>query len=248
MPSCSSWLGEPRRRGRTRVKRVGRLLRAHHVWPTIEGEQDRIGNTPERATKRRTNAAGYRLTPVRPASSGGAGGRDPSVFYPMGICMSESNAGTTTTRDTVLLVGHCGPDAWMLRSMVQRVLPGAHVQVVNSARELQHYADRSRLWLVNRVLDGHFDADGGVDLIERTVRSQQFGNAIDARRTDFAAAGMDASAQNEGIALMLISDYPDAQRAATEAGAFPGFGKSAVNSERARERLQQAFRNPEADA
>ena len=147
---------------------------------------------------------------------------------------------TEVDRDTVLLVGHCGPDAWMLRSMVQRVLPEVRVQVVNTVRELDEHAQRSKVWLVNRVLDGHFDADTGVELIERTIGSDRFGSVVTAP-ADVEEPDAEDAAGAGGIALMLISDYPDAQRAARDVGAFPGFGKSAVNSERAMQRLRRAF-------
>lgn len=151
-----------------------------------------------------------------------------------------SSSDSATPRDSVLLVGHCGPDAWMLRSMVQRTLPDARVEVINSQRELNAVADRSRVWLVNRVLDGHFDADGGLDLIERAFTSQRYGVV---RQPDAASAADQPSddGSDAAIALMLISDFPDAQRDAEQRGALPGFGKSAVNADRARERLLQAW-------
>ena len=56
----------------------------------------------------------------------------------------------------VVLVGHCTPDAFMLKGMVDRVLPGAAVHSINDDESLSdHYGEES-VWLVNRILDGAF--------------------------------------------------------------------------------------------
>ncbi len=117
----------------------------------------------------------------------------------------------------VLLVGHCGPDSWMLKSMIARTLPDHRVELVNDEESLNRaIADGASLLLVNRVLDGRFAQESGIDLI----RSR-------------AAAG--------GPPMLLISNYEDAQAEAEAAGARPGFGKAALNRPEAADRLRAAL-------
>jgi len=109
----------------------------------------------------------------------------------------------------VLLVGHCVPDAFALRAALRRVAPDVEFVFVNSDGDLAAHAGPAAL-LVNRVLDGDFADASGTSLI-RSLPPQ--------RRARSA----------------LISNLPDAQQAATEAGAVPGFGKADMYSEDARE-------------
>jgi hypothetical protein len=76
----------------------------------------------------------------------------------------------------------------------------------NDDAALGTYTRPDALLLINRVLDGRFDAGTGVDLIEQLAGRQP------------------------APKLMLISNYPDAQARAVEAGALPGFGKSELGS------------------
>jgi len=117
----------------------------------------------------------------------------------------------------VLLVGHCGPDTHMLRSAVRRALPEAEVVSVLTQKELETNA--ADLLLVNRVLDGSFETSSGVDLI-RKVASRRAG---------------------EHPAMMLISNYSDAQDEARAAGALPGFGKREVNAQATASLLREAL-------
>lgn len=106
----------------------------------------------------------------------------------------------------VLLVGHCGPDAYAMRSALQRLAPEADFAFVNDDAGLT--AEAAAL-LVNRVLDGRFSARSGLELIRalpEDVRSR----------------------------AALISNLPEAQAEAREAGAGPGFGKSELYTEQAR--------------
>jgi hypothetical protein len=121
--------------------------------------------------------------------------------------MSES-------RKKVVLVGHCGPDAYALRSAVRTAVPEAEFVAANDDEQLVKASDGADLLLVNRVLDGDFPA-GGIELIGR-----------------LAAAG---------AKVMLISNYEDAQAEAERAGALPGFGKTSMYSEEAKERLRSAL-------
>lgn len=108
----------------------------------------------------------------------------------------------------VVLVGHCGFDASSLARLVRTACPEAEIARANSDAELAKLAE-SALFLVNRALDGRFSAADGVALIAR-VRAEH--------RTP----------------CMLISNYPDAQQRAIDAGALPGFGKSDNSDEAAR--------------
>lgn len=118
----------------------------------------------------------------------------------------------------ILLVGHCLPDRFMLSSAVKHALPDAKTEAVNTERDLDRHLPDAALLLVNRVLDGRFEASDGVSLI----------------------AGLSDGADGDGPALMLVSNFPEAQLAAEQAGAAPGFGKSKMRSEEAARRLRDA--------
>lgn len=113
----------------------------------------------------------------------------------------------------IVLAGHCGPDAHMLAAAVRSAIPGARI-VMNT--------DESSLWqsspdliLVNRILDGRYEDEQGLGLIRRAVQ--------------------------RGVPAMLISNYPDAQAAAEQAGAVPGFGKSEARSDKAAGAIRAAL-------
>lgn len=115
---------------------------------------------------------------------------------------------------TILLAGHCGPDAHMLAAAVRSAAPGARI-VMNT--------DESTLWqaqpdliLVNRILDGRYEEEQGLGLIRRAVE--------------------------RGVPVMMISNYADAQAAAVQAGAVPGFGKSEARSDKAAGAIRAALR------
>jgi hypothetical protein len=116
---------------------------------------------------------------------------------------------------TVALVGHCGPDMFALRSALRSVLPGAEIVTVQDEKSLATTAAEADLLLVNRVLDGRFEDESGLKLIERLSGATP--------------------------AVMLISNFPDAQAAATDAGAAPGFGKKELYSDTMRDRLRAAL-------
>ena len=103
---------------------------------------------------------------------------------------------------SVILVGHCMPDKFMLRSAVKRLVPGSDIVTVNDEKKLAKHASSQSVLLVNRVLDGRFDTRSGIELIESL-----------------------AAADDPPVAI-LISNRPDAQEQAVAAGARPGFGKS----------------------
>lgn len=119
---------------------------------------------------------------------------------------------------TILLVGHCGPDMSMIRSALRSFLPDAVFTVANDERKLASLAAESDLLLINRVLDGAFTVNGGLDLLERFAK--------DGAKTP---------------AVILVSDIDEAQKEAERRGARPGFGKRALRSEATRERVLAAL-------
>ena len=118
----------------------------------------------------------------------------------------------------VVLVGHCGPDAWMLKSMLGRAAPGRPIEMVNSEKDLEASLDDAALLLVNRVLDGRFGSDSGIELI-----------------------GSLASRGDGAPPMILVSNLPDAQEEGEKAGALPGFGKSDLYAPETIDRVQQAL-------
>lgn len=120
------------------------------------------------------------------------------------------------TLTQIVLVGHCGADSWMLERVAKDAAASggldAEVIRVNHQDQLDALSAQCLL-LVNRVLDGSFTAGTGMDLIAEV-------------------AGRDDPPK-----MMLISNYEDAQAAAVEAGAAPGFGKSDIGSDDVREKI-----------
>ncbi|MBX3359523.1 MAG: hypothetical protein KF745_13970 [Phycisphaeraceae bacterium] len=117
----------------------------------------------------------------------------------------------------VLLVGHCGPDAYLLKHAVERAIPGVSVSWANDDESLASASSDSHLVLVNRVLDGSFSAATGHDIVRTLV-----------------------SASGQRATVMLVSNLAEAQAAAVAAGAHPGIGKADVNSEQSQSRLREA--------
>lgn len=103
-----------------------------------------------------------------------------------------------------VLVGHCGPDASMLRSAIRRAVPSATFADVREDAGLAPHRNARSAWIVNRALDGDFGVADGIALIAR---------------------------EGGSVRAALVSNFPEAQRAAEAAGAMPGFGKSDLNSE-----------------
>lgn len=118
---------------------------------------------------------------------------------------------------TIVLVGHCGFDGAALVRFAKAAVPDAQVVAAHHTAELEPHTHGRSLWLVNRVLDGGFDSDRGVDLIRRH------------------AGGGDAPR------MMLVSNYDDAQKDAREAGALEGFGKASLGDPTTAQRLRDAL-------
>lgn len=103
----------------------------------------------------------------------------------------------------VLSVGHCGMDqrvlSWFLDEHFGAEVAPALTEA-DAIRQLKQAA--YDLVLVNRRLDA--DGASGVDIIHRLKSKAEFAR----------------------IPMMLVSNFADAQAAAVESGAVPGFGKS----------------------
>jgi hypothetical protein len=95
----------------------------------------------------------------------------------------------------------------MLAAAMRRISPDAAVAIANDPDELKPYLNDQTLLLINRVLDGSFHTDSGVELIRQI-----------------------ASNHNPPV-MMLVSNFASAQEEAVEAGARPGFGKAQLYSE-----------------
>jgi DNA-binding NarL/FixJ family response regulator len=118
----------------------------------------------------------------------------------------------------VALVGHCGPDSSYLRMAVSKALRDAKVVAADDDSELkQLLTDGVDLLLFNRILDYGFKSDEGVEVI-RQLR-----------------------AQHPNVKMMLVSNYEDAQDAAVQAGALPGFGKREIGTPRVTQVLREAL-------
>jgi CheY-like chemotaxis protein len=113
---------------------------------------------------------------------------------------------------TILSVGQCNMDHGSLSRLIHSL--GGEVQRVHTATEALTALEERRyaLVLVNRV----FDADGGD------------GQALIRRIKE--------SAQEQ--AVMLVSNFPEAQAEAEKAGAAPGFGKASLDSPETAEKLR----------
>ncbi len=121
----------------------------------------------------------------------------------------------------VLDVGQCGFDHRAIAQYLTERFGARVAQAddLDGARQALASA-RFDLVLVNRILD--LDGSSGLELI-RTLRG-------------------DAHSALAATPVMLVSDYPDAQRAAQELGAEPGFGKSELHAPETFERLKALLR------
>ncbi len=109
---------------------------------------------------------------------------------------------------TFVLVGHCGADSYGLSRAVSRAVKDAAVVSADNEQTLARHIEGGGVLLINRVLDGGFATESGVDLIASLA------------------------AHEPKPAMILISNYADAQDAAVAAGAQRGFGKSELGSPR----------------
>lgn len=117
----------------------------------------------------------------------------------------------------IVLVGHCGADEAMLTDAVRRHVPGIPISCVRDQSVLDRERWSNALLLVNRVLDGTFSTPGGIELIKALVQ------------------------RSDNPTVMLVSDFPEAQDAASQAGAAAGFGKSELQLTATAERLRKTL-------
>ncbi|MEM9066072.1 MAG: hypothetical protein AAGB51_11345 [Planctomycetota bacterium] len=121
------------------------------------------------------------------------------------------------TAKHVALVGHCGPDSFALRDAIGSAVPGAEIRMVNDEASLRVALPEVGLLLVNRLLDGSFPTQSGIELIRTMIASGTAPPAI------------------------LVSNFPDAQQEAEEAGALPGFGKRDLYTAETGQRIRAAL-------
>ena len=118
----------------------------------------------------------------------------------------------------ILLVGHCGPDSSFLRMTIKSAAPDAQILSADDEDELTKAMETPLdLLLFNRELGYGFGDQTGIDVIRR----------LKAERAD--------------LKMMLVSNYSDAQAAAHEAGALPGFGKRELGSARVAQLLKHVL-------
>lgn len=117
----------------------------------------------------------------------------------------------------ILLVGHCVPDMYMLKSKMQQLFPGTAVESSKSQDDLSARITPQSLLLVNRVLDGLFSVEDGIELIEKLAQ------------------------EADAPKMMLISNFPEFQQQAVKVGALMGFGKSEMGSSATEDKLRKAM-------
>ncbi len=118
----------------------------------------------------------------------------------------------------IALVGHCGVDGPRIEAQIQSILDGAEVCSCNDPDALGRVCGEGvDLLLFNRELGFGFDDEQGVE-----------------RMAEIREAHPD-------VKMMLISDYPDAQAAAKEVGALPGFGKADLGTSKVEKALRDAL-------
>lgn len=116
----------------------------------------------------------------------------------------------------VVLVGHCNIDGPRLKQEIESKAAPCEVLRINTLKDLESACgEGAALLLVNREPVGF--KEEGVDLIR------------------------DVCKRFPGQKVMLVSDYPEAQEEAVNAGALPGFGKQDMGSSKLVETVKQAL-------
>lgn len=116
----------------------------------------------------------------------------------------------------ILDVGQCDLDHGNIGGLLRRQFSAEVERAHTVAEALQALSARSfDLVLVNRIFDQ--TGESGLDFI-RTVKSEP---------------------ATSTTPIVLVSNYPDAQAEAVEAGALPGFGKASLADPATLTRLQQ---------
>jgi CheY-like chemotaxis protein len=118
----------------------------------------------------------------------------------------------------ILVVGNCAGDHAAIRRALRKGRDVEVVQGLSANDALELLAEEPfALVLVNRRLHG--DGSDGIPLIRRIKADPRFA----------------------AIPVMLLSDYPEHQKTAVEAGALPGFGKSALDAPETQQKLNQVL-------
>ena len=118
----------------------------------------------------------------------------------------------------IALVGHCGIDGPRIQAQITQILDNADVAMANDPDALDAVVGKGvDLLLFNRELGFGFEDEQGVDVMAELRES------------------------HPDLKMMLISDYPDAQAAAKEIGALPGFGKADLGTPKVEKALKNAL-------
>ena len=118
----------------------------------------------------------------------------------------------------IALVGHCGIDGPRIQAQISQILDNADVAMANDPDALSAVVDKGvDLLLFNRELGFGFGDEQGVDVMAELRES------------------------HPDVKMMLISDYPEAQKAAQEIGAVPGFGKADLGTPKVEKALKSAL-------
>lgn len=121
----------------------------------------------------------------------------------------------------VLDVGNCQPDHAAIRRLLEREFGAEVVQAHQMEDALEQLrAGRFDLVLINRKLD--IDYSDGIDILRQI-------------KADAALAAVPA---------MLVTNFPEHQEKAVEAGALYGFGKQELSLPSTRQRLAEALGAP----
>ncbi len=115
----------------------------------------------------------------------------------------------------IALVGHCGPDAFALQSSIMGFVPGAVLHRLNSMDDLASMMDQLSLLVVNRVLDGQFGTESGIEFISNLATGSP--------------------------PAMLISNFSESLEESVAAGAVMGYGKQKMRSPEAETALKNAL-------
>ena len=114
----------------------------------------------------------------------------------------------------VLDVGQCAADHWVISRLIRDHFDAEVVQAHGMDDTLEKLkGEQFDLVLINRKLDA--DYRDGVEIIRRMKETPEL--------TD--------------VPVMLVSNYPEHQRMAVEAGAMAGFGKAQFNDPPTLEKL-----------
>lgn len=119
----------------------------------------------------------------------------------------------------VILVGHCGADTAYLKLAIKKAVPDVDIRTADDEKSLNTALAGNDIDLVlfNRELGYGFKSEEGVEVV-RSLRGQ-----------------------HGQTKMMVITNYPDVQQAAVQAGATPGFGKRELGTARVTELLRDAL-------